>query len=356
LEKHELGDDWVAMLDASDSRWDDRPPKNANRCLGPGNAVTAASAGRRDLVSLPAAPVATASGPPPPPPRPPAPVRRSVHLRDVLGSRPGDSVRVSVLGVGLGTATVLYLAELASDADDTLLEVDAGSLSTAGAPAPRVDVLLAMPRPKVLRRLWHPLAQLGVGRVVVCGAAKVERRYWSSGALDAAAVGRELVRGVEQAGDWALPEVLHTRSLACGMRLAAGAAEGTWGWGRVDLPGGAGAGGGGAAPALRELPGPRVLLLAHPEGRGGAGPSARVADAVAGALAALPAGGRGAARAVVAVGPEGGWTDEELGMFDAAGWARASCGPRVLTTEAACAVLVALCSDALDAGAPRPGP
>ena len=43
------------------------------------------------------------------------------------------------------------------------------------------------------------------------------------------------------------------------------------------------------------------------------------------------------------IGPEGGWTDEEIGQFAAAQWQVVSLGPRVLRMETAAIALVARC-------------
>jgi 16S rRNA U1498 N3-methylase RsmE len=45
-------------------------------------------------------------------------------------------------------------------------------------PRPRVDVLLALPRPKVMRRLWAQLAALGVAQIILTNAERVERHYF----------------------------------------------------------------------------------------------------------------------------------------------------------------------------------
>ena len=41
-----------------------------------------------------------------------------------------------------------------------------------------------MPRPKVMGRLWSVIAQLGIRRVIITNAFRVEKPYFSSQALD----------------------------------------------------------------------------------------------------------------------------------------------------------------------------
>jgi 16S rRNA (uracil1498-N3)-methyltransferase len=65
------------------------------------------------------------------------------------------------------------------------------------------------------------------------------------------------------------------------------------------------------------------------------------------------AGGPGAQRVTVAIGPEGGWTPEEVTGMRAAGWLPVGLGPSVLRTEHA--GLVALSAVAAAAGRWRPG-
>ena len=43
---------------------------------------------------------------------------------------------------------------------------------------------------------------------------------------------------------------------------------------------------------------------------------------------------------MLAVGPEGGWTDEEVGMLEEKRFARMSLGPRILRTDTALIALI----------------
>lgn len=52
--------------------------------------------------------------------------------------------------------------------------------------------------------------------------------------------------------------------------------------------------------------------------------------------------GDGEGPVVLAVGPEGGWTDEELAMFAKAGWVSASLGANILRAETAAVAAVAV--------------
>ena len=98
-----------------------------------------------------------------------------------------------------GTGEILALDEdrvvLRSELDATVPE------------APAVDLLLALPRPKVLRRLWAQLAALGVGRIVLTNAARVERHYFDTHVVEASTYRPLLIEGLQQAGDTRLPHV-----------------------------------------------------------------------------------------------------------------------------------------------------
>ena len=90
---------------------------------------------------------------------------------------------------GKGPANIRSVVEVS---DAAWLDDFAGDVLLQSAPYVRsaaalsyrwADLLLAVPRPKVMRRLWAPLAAIGVGQVILTNAEKVERDYFGSHAL-----------------------------------------------------------------------------------------------------------------------------------------------------------------------------
>jgi len=118
----------------------------------------------------------------------------------VLRVSEGDVLRVGVLGGRVGTAEVLR-----ADASEIVLRpsFDAQPPRRAG-----VDLLLAVPRPKALRKVLPAAASLGVDRIVLVNAARVEKSYFDSRVLDPQAIRELLILGLEQARDTRLPEVV----------------------------------------------------------------------------------------------------------------------------------------------------
>ncbi len=212
------------------------------------------------------------------------------HAREVLHAAPGQQLRLGIVDGPLGTGEVL-----GTDPDGGIrLRAE---WEATPPPRPRIDLLLAMPRPKVMRRLWPVLASLGVGRIFIANAWKVERGYFDTPALDPATIHAGLIEGLRQAGDTLLPEVTIHRRLRPLVE---------------DI--------------LPALPPYSSRWIAHPD------PSA------SNPLSSLPS----TARTLLAIGPEGGWIPDEVDLFRRHGFTPLSLGPRILRTDTACAVLLGL--------------
>ncbi len=210
--------------------------------------------------------------------------RRLQHVREVHRAKVGDDLTVGLMGGLMGKGRVLRL-------DDKALELDF-TLDQEPPPKLPLTLVIAVPRPKVLNRVVAAAASLGVARIVLVNAWKVEKAYWASPKMKPESLREQLILGLEQAKDTVLPEL----QLA---RLFRPFVEN-------ELPGLVAGGTG---------------LLAHP-GDGGATPEVM------------------AAPITLAIGPEGGWIEAEVQSLRSAGLKPLDLGPRILRTETALAALV----------------
>jgi 16S rRNA (uracil1498-N3)-methyltransferase len=213
---------------------------------------------------------------------------RARHVREVLGLGPGDTLRVGLLEGPVGTATIEAL-------DGAGLELLA-TLDGEPPPRPTLDLVLAIPRPKTLKKLLPEVTALGVDRLTLLRTWRVAQPYLGSPLLSPEGHRPLLFEGMMQALTTHEPKV------------------------EVE-------------PRFRPFVEDRaperfaghLKLVAHPY--------------AATPLASLdvPAD----ARVALAVGPEGGLIPEELASFERAGFVAVSSGPRVLRVETACVALLA---------------
>lgn len=130
--------------------------------------------------------------------------RRAGHIRTVLQAEVGDSLRVGVLGGPVGQGLVEAL-----EPDGVRLRV---ALTNPPPPRHRFDIVLALPRPKMLRRILRQCAEFGIANLHLLQSARVEKSYWQSPLLQPAALEEALLAGLERSRDTIAPRVhLHRR-------------------------------------------------------------------------------------------------------------------------------------------------
>jgi 16S rRNA (uracil1498-N3)-methyltransferase len=207
--------------------------------------------------------------------------RRARHALEVLRVAAGDVIQAGVVGGRMGEATVL-----AASAAELVL---APRLDREPPPPAPVSLLLALPRPKILRKVLAATASMGVKRLVLAGSYRVEKSYWGSPLLAQDAMREHLLLGLEQGRDTVVPEVTIRRLFKPFVE-----------------------------DELAALFPEPARLLAHPVG--------------AAPLETLSPPG---ARAAIAIGPEGGWTAYEAAALAERGFVPFSLGPRVLRVDAA---------------------
>ena len=220
---------------------------------------------------------------------------RADHLRQVLHVAPGHEVRVGVLDGPRGIARV---ESISGDMIALRCTLDAET-----PPRPPVDLLLAVPRPKVMRRLWAQIAALGAGQIILTNAEKVERNYFDTHILSPETYRPLLIEGLQQSRDTRLPAVSIHRQFK---PLIEDQLDGLFGDG------------------LRIVADPSATVSLGDVGRES-----------------------GDQRILLAIGPEGGWNRFELGLLESRGFRKAGMGPRTLRTDTACVAALAIMHSAV---------
>jgi RsmE family RNA methyltransferase len=209
--------------------------------------------------------------------------RRAEHLREVHRGAAGDQLVVGRAGGRIGTGRLLRVG------DEVEMEVVFDR-----EPPPPLDMTLviALPRPKVLNRVIAAVTSLGIKRIFLINAWRVEKSYWQSPRLSEENLRAQAVIGLEQARDTFLPHI-EVRPLF--------------------------------RPFVEdELPSimtNTIAFVAHP-----------YADEECPRSVDRPI--------TLAIGPEGGFIDKEVESLMRIGFRAVTMGPRILRVETAIAALV----------------
>ena len=120
------------------------------------------------------------------------------HVNQVLGAKVGDTLKIGQLEGNLGTAVI---------ADMTPERIDLCEVSLVTAPPPKLDltVVLALPRPKVLRRLIMDMTALGVRDIILINSYRTQKSYWQSPMLSR--LDEFVLEGLQQGVDTVAPRI-----------------------------------------------------------------------------------------------------------------------------------------------------
>ncbi|WP_299731836.1 16S rRNA (uracil(1498)-N(3))-methyltransferase [uncultured Endozoicomonas sp.] len=210
--------------------------------------------------------------------------RQLKHVHEVHRANTGDAIRIGVMNGLMGSGRITSLSGQEMSVDIVL--------DMQPPPALPLTVLLALPRPKMLKRSLQHLAALGVKKIILMNSYRVEKSFWQSPWLSPEKIREQLVLGLEQARDTLLPEVVLEKRFK---------------------------------PFVED----RLPILM--EGKRG--------------LVAHPVGGQACPHqvtesAVLAIGPEGGFIEYEVDKLEQAGFERIHLGPRILRVETAVTAIV----------------
>lgn len=221
-------------------------------------------------------------------------VLRGAEARRVFESldpKVGDLCRVGLLDGPLGLARVLR-----RDEDELELEV---SFEERRVDVPVADVIIAITRPQMLKRILECSPTIGIGQLMIVQTERAQKSYFQSHVTEPDAIRERLTLGMEQGMTTRMPEV------HCFQQFRDFVAS------------------------FERLVGPQnsTRLLAHP-----------FADK---SLTEVVRAGHGMARPVIAIGPEAGWSEREVSTFRKLRFEPFSFGQRILRVETAVTYAIA---------------
>ena len=211
---------------------------------------------------------------------------RAEHVMNVLHGEVGQIIKTGEVDGPIGTSEILETGEV----------IKAKVNHTEKSIEPWIDIILAPPRPRVMKRLLPQLATMGVGRIVLVGAQKVEKDFWGATLLKEENYRPLLIDGLMQGGTSILPKIECWKSFNRFLR------EGLSSFATTER------------------------IVAHPyvEKVGEKSWSWRMD-----------------VKPLLAIGPEGGWTDDEVAKLIENGFRGYSLGSRILRTDTATIALLA---------------
>ena len=125
--------------------------------------------------------------------------RRLRHVTEVLRASIGQELTVGLLNGPVGRGTVTSLAPDALEMDVTL--------DLQPPPPLPVTLVLALPRPKMLKRVLASASSMGVKKIYLINAFRVDKSFWKSPLLHEEEMREFLLYGLEQAKDTFMPEI-----------------------------------------------------------------------------------------------------------------------------------------------------
>lgn len=217
------------------------------------------------------------------------------HIHKVLNLQLGDTLKIGQLGGHLGTAII-------NEMTPNNIQLADVQLDTAPPPKLDVTVVLALPRPKVLRRLIMDMTALGVRDIVLINSYRTQKSYWQSPLL--ARLDEFVLEGLQQGVDTVAPRISMQKRFK---------------------------------PFVEDELASLIThdaIVAHPYSELSLTQylQRHALQSAPSTKAALPS--------VVCIGSEGGWINYEIELLAAQGCQAVHMGSRILRTEAAVNVLL----------------
>ena len=210
--------------------------------------------------------------------------RQHQHILSVKKAAVGDQLPVGLLNQYMGLGEITELT-----ASHTRLGLKLNQPPPTPLP---LTLIVALPRPKMVKRILQTCAAMGVKDIVFINSYKVEKSFWQTPLIEPDSVLEQLTLGLEQAMDTVLPNVS---------------------WEKRFKPF--------VEDSLPQLTQGKRALVAHPSSE-------------------TPCPSPSAEDTLLCIGPEGGFIDYEIDKLQQAGCTGFHLGRRILRTETAVPALL----------------
>ncbi len=210
---------------------------------------------------------------------------RAKHILEVLKLKEGDSFKMGIINESEGTARINTVS-----ADAINIEYNPLAIPNLYP----VTLIVAQVRPICMKRILREAVSLGAGRLILCISQTGEKSYLSSNLYSTGEYRDYLLDGAMQSAHAGIPDVLFAENVKSAIELAGKNSDTSY------------------------------FVL---DNKNGAQPLSKAFVS---------------SEAVIAIGPERGWTDYERILFNDSGYSSMLLGSRVLRTETACSAGIAV--------------
>jgi len=210
--------------------------------------------------------------------------KRKDHILNVIKAQKNDTLFCGLKNNNMGKGIILKV-------DSSEIELKVTLNQKPPSPLP-LTLILALPRPKMLKRIIESSTTLGVKTIYLINSWRVEKSFWQSPVLSDENLNKILITGLEQAKDTIMPKIFKKQLFTPFVKQ--------------ELP---------------NISKNSLCITAHPK-------------------TATPCPRGINQQTTLVIGPEGGFIDLEIETLEQVGFKTVNLGKRILRTETAVPVLI----------------
>lgn len=123
--------------------------------------------------------------------------RRFEHLTKIIKVKKLQSIDAGIINGKIGKGKILDIS-----ADSIIIATELNQNPPAPSP---VTLILALPRPLMLKRILQTVTTMGIKNIHLINCQRVEKSYWRSSDMAENIIQQQFILGLEQARDTVLP-------------------------------------------------------------------------------------------------------------------------------------------------------